>query len=106
MLLINNCVSLTNLPGSRKCVNDQNRGYQFISLYGTTKLVWWGQKICRTEGRREVALVQLAFCDESVAAIRFSCWNVLLSISVDEISLLQGDVLYNTSPGLLNVVLL
>lgn len=69
---------------------------------------WYGgeKKICRTERRGEVALVQLAFCDESVAAIRFSCWNVLLSISVDEISLLQGDVLYNTSPGLLNVILL
>ena len=92
MSLIKSCVSVNNLSDSRKCVNDWNRDCQFISLYETTKLVCWG----RTEGRREMALVHLAFCDESVAAIRFSCWHIFLSIGMDESSSLQGGVLYNT----------
>lgn len=69
-------------------MNDQNRDCQLIFLYGTTKPVWCG---CN-EGRRKVALVQLAFCDKSVAAVRFSCWHIFLSISVDESSYLQDDV--------------
>lgn len=51
-----------------------------------TKLTWWD---------REVALVELAFCDESVAAIRFSYCYVFLTIVVNKSSFLQDDVLHS-----------
>lgn len=52
--------------------------------------------MCRTEGRIEMALVHLASCDESVAAIRFACWHIFLSICVGESPSLQDGVLCNT----------